>query len=213
MIPDSFYLNCMDPGGTTGMSLFRVTPETFDVVDTAAVAYKIGPDDRVLESPLATLRAWRGDYDDLPHILLYEAFHIRPGQQATDTTAFDVLSEVRRWMTEGQAPEALAVLDCLDRLRNRLKGNAEALLVIAGEEWQVTASLGPGRTPYVEEHSQQPVQAKRLAPDAVLRKLGLYCKAHGKDSRHVNDSLRHGVAWLARLPHVPLCKKAWPPAA
>lgn len=213
MIPECFYLTAIDPGGTTGMSLMSITPDDYKLISTAAVPYKIR-NGKVASSPLDTLKQWHAGHTDMPHIFLYEAFHIRPGQKAVDTTAFDVLSEVRRWMTTGLSPEHFAVLEVLARLRRHpVASNPQVLSAIEAEEEPIIKAYVGGESPYLETHSQEPAQAKRQVPDEVLRCLGLYCKSHGRDSRHVNDSLRHSVTWLARLPHIPMCERAWPQRA
>ena len=97
MFPAStFYLNAMDPGGTTGLSLLLVTEETFTVEKQVSSGYR--PDKG--ESPIRVLKNWRRSYDDHPHVMVYENFHIRPGRASTDITAFGLIVAMEHWVMD-----------------------------------------------------------------------------------------------------------------
>src|SRR5688572_28222755 len=85
---DEFHLSVMDPGGDTGMSLFRIRPDGFQLVEWATIAYQ----PQSGEMPTATLIEWRLNHPGL-HYFLYEDFHLRNTQEAasTDLTPLKVI--------------------------------------------------------------------------------------------------------------------------
>lgn len=165
-VNESFYLNAMDPGGTTGLALFHITPEEFTLVETAAESYH----HITRGGPVGVLESWRGSYNSDPHVLVYENFRARTVRHTVDTTALNVIGELTAWMSTD----------------------------------------GAMSHPYTLVVSQEPVHAKNLVTDRVLTRLGM--KMSGKDSNHVNDAIRHAVAWLSIRGYLPICRKAWPPS-
>lgn len=64
--------------------------------------------------------------------------------------------------------------------------------------------------PYDEVVWHQPVGGKMMITDAVLKRMGLFRR--GKNARHMNDGIRHGVTHLTDvLRHRPTCRLAFPP--
>lgn len=63
--------------------------------------------------------------------------------------------------------------------------------------------------PYDYTVAKEPVQGKHLVTDQVLKNAGLWTA--GPEARHVRDALRHAVAHLQQIRHLPLCRAAWPP--
>jgi hypothetical protein len=84
--PDGYFLNCVDPGGDTGMSLFHVKPEGFRLLEYATVQWR--PRDGF--NPVATLVEWRLTYPGTHH-LLHESFHLRNTEGAASTDATPLL--------------------------------------------------------------------------------------------------------------------------
>lgn len=86
-----YFLTCMDPGGETGLSLFQVRPEAFELLDYATVLYE----PRRGTIPTTKLREWRLGHPGVHHFL-YEDFHMRNTQEAaaTDDTALKVIGAV-----------------------------------------------------------------------------------------------------------------------
>jgi len=97
----TFYLNAMDPGGTTGLSLLLIAEDTFTVEKQTTVGYRPA----VKESPVRVLQQWRAQYNDHPHVMVYENFHIRPGRQSTDITAYGLITALEHWVMD-EAPYA-----------------------------------------------------------------------------------------------------------
>lgn len=93
--PDGYFLNCMDPGGDTGLSLFHIQPDSFRLLECATVPW----DPRNGFTPTATLVQWRLEYPGVHHFL-YEDFHIRNTENAaaTDPTALQVIGAVEQVM-------------------------------------------------------------------------------------------------------------------
>jgi hypothetical protein len=182
----------MDPGRTTGLVILRINPEEYEVVDTAAV----GGSSEVVD----ILRAWNAKHADLPHVLVYENFHVRPDSVIPDASADTVIDAVRLW-AEGPADD---LQEIYNRLRSTPHSDKEVLdgLAVAIERAKAQ------RARYALITSQEPVAAKRLVPNAVLDKLGLV--AGGPDARHIRDAYRHAVTLLARWRHMPTCERAWP---
>lgn len=156
-----YYLNCMDPGGDTGLALLHVLPQKLALVDHATVPWR--PDK--VETPVKTLTAWRLDHPGT-HRLVYEPFRVRNNRSAA-----------------GKDVTALAVIDAVRSLHQT--------------------------DPYDEVFTQEPVEAKRMATDAVLETLGLHL-GHKHKLRHVRDALRHGVTLLTRQRYLPVCAAAFP---
>lgn len=90
---DEFFLNVMDPGGDTGLSLFSIRKDAFKLVEWATIAYR----PRAGDMPTATLIEWHLNYPGL-HYFLYEDFHLRNTEEAasTDLTALRVLGAVEQ---------------------------------------------------------------------------------------------------------------------
>lgn len=123
-ISPPFYLSSMDPGGITGLSLLKISKETFTVESQKAIKYEPS----VKSSPIRTLQEWRKCFPAHPHIHVYESFHIRPGRQSTDITAYGLIVALEHWVMEenpydnlfSQEPSAAknlisnAILDRLD---------------------------------------------------------------------------------------------------
>lgn len=99
-----FYLSAMDPGGTTGLSLLRISEKNFTVESQKAVKY----DPRTGESPIKTLREWRRRFLAHPHIHVYENFHLRPGRQSTDITAYGLIVALEHWIMDEDPYEVVA---------------------------------------------------------------------------------------------------------
>lgn len=101
---EPFYLSAMDPGGTTGLSLLRVSEKTFTVESQRAIKY----DPPTKESPLRVLREWRKNFLAHPHIHVYENFHLRPGRQSTDITAYGLIVALEHWIMDEAPYEVVA---------------------------------------------------------------------------------------------------------
>lgn len=87
-----YFLNCMDPGGDTGLSLLHIRPDGFDLVDWATIAYN--PRSREeSQMPTAQLVEWTVRYPGR-HELLYENFHLRNNNAEKDVTALRVIGSV-----------------------------------------------------------------------------------------------------------------------
>jgi len=84
----------MDPGLDTGLSLFRIGPAAYEMIDYAVVRYDM--DDR--SSPLTVLKEWRKIHSSLPQRFLYENFHVRPRRTVPETTALNVIGAVEHWI-------------------------------------------------------------------------------------------------------------------
>lgn len=86
----------MDPGRDTGLSLLRITPDSYRMIEHQVVTY--APES--FSSPLTVLKEWTERYPQHPHILVYENFHVRPGKKSVDTTAINVIGGVEHWLME-----------------------------------------------------------------------------------------------------------------
>lgn len=84
----------MDPGLDTGLSLLHITPDQYRVIDHQVVTY--APD--ISSSPVMVLKSWKESHSELPHVLVYENFHVRPGKVIPDTTALKVIGGVEHWI-------------------------------------------------------------------------------------------------------------------
>lgn len=98
---DGYFLHCVDPGGDTGMSLFHVQPEKLRLMEYATIPWQ--PRDG--HSPIATLVTWRQIHPG-PHVLLYEAFHLRNTEEAasTDTTPLLVIGAIEQMILDQGSP-------------------------------------------------------------------------------------------------------------
>ena len=201
MIPYPFYLNCMDPGRTTGLGLLRIECDSFTVEETASVVYADSNPARVLES-------WRHQYSDVPHILVYENFTIRPGRVKPDTTAIDVISNVMTWILDQgvMSEDAKRVLAWVNE-KAKFAKSPEAIALLSALRDEVSG-YGSADSPYEEIVKQEPVHAKNIATDPVLDRLGLKLIRH--DDRHINDAFRHAAAYLAQQRYMPVCSRGWP---
>lgn len=205
---ESFYLNAMDPGGTTGMSLLRIDRDDYAVMEQAAVPYR----PETGETPTAVLKAWRHRYDDLPHVFVYEDFHVRPIAAVPDTTALSVIAEVMAFALQGNANTHITrVRVLLDALRFVIPQSAQHLLheALAALEQIPSDDTEPAKPVYLHIAKQEPVQAKQLVKDLILDRLGL--KASGPYRMHIDDANRHAATWLALLRYMPICVRGWPP--
>lgn len=86
----------MDPGGVTGLSLLKITEETFTVESQKSIKY----DPFMGSSPIRILREWRRGFLSHPHIHVYESFHLRPGRQSTDITAYGLIVALEHWIMD-----------------------------------------------------------------------------------------------------------------
>lgn len=87
--------------------------------------------------------------------------------------------------------------------RGRTHTDLSALKVISAvEEWMRMNHF------YDQVIRREPVEGKFAVGDDVLERMGI--KGRGGLTRHTNDALRHGVAWLARCGYLPVCRAAWP---
>lgn len=195
-----FYLNCMDPGGTTGLGLIKVGEETYIPMEQEVAAYLKGD-----TSAISILKDWRKTYDDLPHVLIYENFHVRPIRAVPDTTALRVIGDLEAWIHSSDPNTAKAI-----RLLRGIEGmvNVNVRDVFSEALGLLGVSAGAEESPYTLVVAQEPVQAKNLVTDDVLKLLGL--KAQGPYSVHINDAHRHAAAWLALKRYLPVCRAGWP---
>lgn len=88
-----YFLNCMDPGGDTGLAILHVKSDGFELLDYQTVTYRPSAG----EMPTSTLIEWRLNYPGI-HDFVYEDFHIRNRENAaaTDTTALRVIGSVEQ---------------------------------------------------------------------------------------------------------------------
>lgn len=100
-----YFLNCMDPGGDTGMSLLHIRPKEFELVDWATVPYDPALED---ESAMPTMKLveWSLTYPGR-HQLLYENFHLRNNSAQKDTTALRVIGSIEQLVYERSLFEAI----------------------------------------------------------------------------------------------------------
>lgn len=202
-----FYLNCMDPGGTTGLGLLRIEEEDFTVEETGSVIY----DPETGSSPIDTLKKWRKAYADAPHIMVYEEFHIRPGRKNVDTDPLKVIAEFTMWMNNSGDMKDETAARVIAWAKCKLGAASPDQLVILKELSDFLEGFGRASGPaYQSVIRQEPVHAKNIATDPVLDRLGL--KLLGHERRHINDAFRHAVALLAQWRYMPVCSRAWPRA-
>lgn len=179
-VDEAFYLTTVDPGGTTGMALWQVTPSSFSVLATSAVTWQ--PERQI--TPLSTLKTWGENHTDLPHVLLYEGFRLRP-QKDPELVSLEVIGAIRYWLsTETRLPTRPSRLT-LHRLGN----------------------TSPAFGPYCTVLEKEPVEGKHLTTDDALDRLGLITT--GADRNHIHDAHRHAASWLADLSYLPVCRGGW----
>ena len=129
-IPDyPFRIISVDPGMNTGLACMCAGVEELVLEETRVTGYS--PLEGV--SPLADLREWNRAHTDLPVVLVYEDFHVRPGRMKPETTALRVLGGIEE-MVRTESPYVavvprepvqgkLAVTDAvLDRMGMRGRG-------------------------------------------------------------------------------------------
>lgn len=206
---DSFYVDGMDPGGTTGLVLLRITPDAYHVTETAAVRYQ--PDEG--DSPVLTLKRWRTQYNDLPHVMVYEDFHVRPGQRHTpDTTALSIIGALRGWAHgTSRSADLVQALTLLNSIRRSTYLSVYAQVFDQAMELLDGIEIpgGARSEPYDKVVSQEPVTGKSVVTDEVLKRLGV--RVGGPYGVHINDAMRHAMTWLAMQGHPVVCTTGWPP--
>lgn len=200
MIDKPFYLNCMDPGGTTGLGLLRIEPGRYETIEQAIVPHR--PE---VSTAIDKLRDWRHRYSDAEHVMIFENFHVRPQRAIPDTTALLIIGELEAW-AYGLDPNLTKAVALLRAARALSHGSAEKMISEAISLLPESARTGEG--PYRLVVAQEPVQAKNLVTDEILLKTGLL--SYGPFSVHVNDAHRHAVTWLALMAYMPVCTRGWP---
>lgn len=104
-VEGSYFLNCVDPGGDTGMALLYIKPDDFDLIDYRTVPY----DPHRSESmPTEVLVRWKLEYPGL-HDLVYEDFHVRNTSAQKDTTALKVIGSMDQMIFEGRPYRSIFV--------------------------------------------------------------------------------------------------------
>jgi hypothetical protein len=199
-----YYLTAMDPGGTTGLSMNWVSEKTFAMVEAAVVPYR-----KDSPGPVDKMKEWVGKYPAAPHVLVYEDFHVRPVRGPVDTTAINVITELKEWLAQDdEIPGLAAVSGLLDGLAQFVR--PDGMPVYREIVDKVSAMRGKtGTGPYELIVRQEPVEAKRMVPDEVLKRAGMW--VHGTSAQHIRDAQRHAATWLAKERYMPLCRQAWPP--
>lgn len=198
-----FYLTAMDPGGTTGLALHKVNDDCMALVDSAAIPYRKGQ-----PGPVEKMKEWVEKNPGYRHILVYEDFHVRPVRGPVDTTAINVITELKSWISAGEQNAELAdIHGLLQGLRQFVQVGGKAVYNALLE--RVESLYDPNATgPYDMVLRQEPVEAKRMVPDEVLKRAGMW--ASGPDAQHIRDAHRHAATFLAKQKYMPLCRKAWP---
>jgi hypothetical protein len=93
---EGYFLNCVDPGGDTGMSLFLVKPKELKLVDYATIPY----DPHRSESmPTSKLIEWKLSFPGI-HNLVFEDFHLRNNSAEKDVTALKVIGSIDQMIFE-----------------------------------------------------------------------------------------------------------------
>jgi hypothetical protein len=100
-----YFLDSMDPGGETGMSLLHIRPREFELVDWATVPYDPRLE-RDSAMPSMKLAEWNRRFPGR-HQLLYENFHLRNNAAQKDTTALRVIGSVEQLAFERKFFEAV----------------------------------------------------------------------------------------------------------
>jgi hypothetical protein len=95
---DGYFLNCVDPGGDTGLALLHIKPNSFQLLEYATVPWR----PQQGQNPVTVLTRWRQLHPGTHH-LLYENFHLRNTGKAasTDTTPLLVIGAIEQ-MIQGQ---------------------------------------------------------------------------------------------------------------
>ena len=96
LLSHTLLVTCQDPGKNTGLSLLRATPDTLERLDSDVVGFE--PKKGI--TPLNTMKKWRMKYPYVPHVFVYENFHIRPGVIVPDTTAIEVIQASLDWASQ-----------------------------------------------------------------------------------------------------------------
>jgi len=198
-----YYLTAMDPGGTTGLSLTEVAHGTYTTIRSAAVPYR-----KDAPGPVEKMKEWVEEFPVARHVLVYEDFHVRPVRGPVDTTAINVITELKSWLSAGQANQELAEIHgLLQGLRQFVQ--VGGLSVYSSVLDCVESLYDPEVTgPYAAVIRQEPVEAKRMVPDDALRRAGMWIS--GKGAQHIRDAQRHAATYLAKQQYMPLCEVAWP---
>jgi hypothetical protein len=100
-----YFLNCMDPGGETGLSLLHIRPKEFELVDWDTIPYDPRLEDEGA-MPTMKLIEWALDYPGR-HQLLYENFHLRNNSAQKDVTALRVIGSVEQLVYERKLFESI----------------------------------------------------------------------------------------------------------
>jgi hypothetical protein len=103
MLEEGYFLNCADPGGATGMSLFHVKPKSFQLVTYETVKYDPHGSGSM---PTSVLIEWKLTYPGVHH-LLYEDFHARNNDSAKDLTALRVIGSIDQMIHERKLYEEI----------------------------------------------------------------------------------------------------------
>jgi hypothetical protein len=198
-----YYLTAMDPGGTTGLTLNRISDEDFVLVDSAAVPYR-----KDTTGPVGKMKEWVEEHSDHPHILVYEDFHVRPVRGPVDTTAINVISEVKSWLAEGDQNQELAEIHgLLQGLKQFVQIGGQSVYTAIMER-MATLYDSEVTGPYRMVLRQTPTEGKRMVPDDALKRAGMWLS--GPDAQHMRDAQRHAATYLAKRKYMPLCRIAWP---
>jgi hypothetical protein len=193
----------MDPGGTTGLSMNWVSENTFAMVEKAAVPYRQGQ-----PGPVDIMKEWVDKHPHDPHVLVYEDFHVRPVRGPVDTTAINVITELKGWLGSAEGSKSLAEIHgLLEGLKQFVRVGG---LDVYGDVMERLEQLYDVdlTSPYRQVIRQEPVEAKRMVPDDVLKRAGMWVS--GPDAQHIRDAQRHAATWLAKQRYMPLCTMAWP---
>lgn len=96
---EGYFLNCLDPGGDSGLALLYIKKRDFDFVDYRTVPYDPYGEG---EMPTETLLEWKSNYPGV-HRLVFEDFHERNTKALKDTTALKVIGSVDQMIFEYEA--------------------------------------------------------------------------------------------------------------
>jgi hypothetical protein len=198
-----YYLTAMDPGGTTGLSMNWVSENTFAMVEKAAVPYRQGQ-----PGPVDIMKEWVAKHPHDPHVLVYEDFHVRPVRGPVDTTAINVITELKGWLSPSNEDRELAeIYGLLEGLKQFVRITGESTYQQAMD--RLAALFDPDASgPYQQVIRQEPVEAKRMVPDEALKRAGMWVSGNG--AQHIRDAQRHAATYLAKQRYMPLCTMAWP---
>lgn len=100
---EGYFLNCVDPGGDSGMALLHVKPDDFTMVQYETVAYDPHGEGVM---PTAVLVDWKLTFPGIHH-LLYEDFHLRNNSAQKDTTALKVIGSINQMIYERNLYESV----------------------------------------------------------------------------------------------------------